>query len=272
MLGILTADLQEHLQRSTFAEVNARDANGRTPLLWAAWLGYRKEVQLLIQHGAQLDSVDLQGSTALAKAVGSGHLECVRYLLKAGASMEIANRHGTLPIHLTAACQRYGVQLMESLFNRGADVNARSTYGVTPLYHAAFRGGLTNVKYLLSRGADIDATNAIGQTPTGKALSCQQYDVFCYLVREGARLDVEATNGHHILHIVASSGSKECLDVLDEAAREARLKNVSLVAGHDGHDLWHCFRTCRHERLGADREDVHHAFATLLDTVRASQS
>lgn len=204
--------------------MNAQDANGRTPLLWAARLGYHNEVHLLVKHGAQLDSVDLQGSTALAKAVEFGDLECVRYLLEDGVFLEIAKRPGTLPLHVTAACQRHGVQLMRSLFNLGADVNARSACGVTLLYHAAFQGGLTNVKYLLSRGANRDATNAIGQTPTGKAPSCQQFDVFCYLVRKGAQLGVEATNGHQTLYTVASSGSRECLDVLDEAAREGRLK------------------------------------------------
>ena len=60
-------------------------------------------------------------------------------------------------------------ELIELLLDAGADVNAPTARGNTPLHIAAFKGYTGIVTLLLARGADRTARNAAGQTPEALA-------------------------------------------------------------------------------------------------------
>ena len=70
-------------------EFNGRDRMGRTPLHWAANLGFPEIVKKLLDHGANPDKGDKQGRTALYFARCHNtpvHLEIEEILKKYGAS------------------------------------------------------------------------------------------------------------------------------------------------------------------------------------------
>ena len=55
------------------------------------------------------------------------------------------------------------------LVERGADVNARSNDGWTPLMSAAYEGHVNIAKFLIDKGADVDVTMAgLERWPLGK--------------------------------------------------------------------------------------------------------
>lgn len=66
-------------------DINARDADGRTPLMLAAASGDADRVRRLIAVGAKLNDTDKQGQTALALAQKADHKDIVRMLRNAGA-------------------------------------------------------------------------------------------------------------------------------------------------------------------------------------------
>jgi ankyrin repeat protein len=53
----------------------------------------------------------------------------------------------------------------KSLIDDGANVNARSDYGFTPLHFAAARGDYEVVQFLLDHGADPTVRSHDGNTP-----------------------------------------------------------------------------------------------------------
>jgi ankyrin repeat protein len=77
------------------AKVDAKDANGRTALIYASSGPFAETVELLLNNGAE---VNLQGSaegfTALMMAAAEGHVEVVRLLLAHDARADILDRDG----------------------------------------------------------------------------------------------------------------------------------------------------------------------------------
>ena len=100
--------------------------------------------------------------TPLHDAVLSGaRVEVVGTLLDQGADVnarydnQFSRWNGWTPLHMAA---NRGVRLtIETLLNRGADIEARNAEGATPLHIAALYGQASAAETLLKRGADIHA-------------------------------------------------------------------------------------------------------------------
>ncbi|XP_078367744.1 ankyrin repeat and SAM domain-containing protein 6-like isoform X2 [Oculina patagonica] len=76
-------------------DINARDDNGATPLMYAAMVGHSAIVQLLIQNGADVDKQDkASGWTALMQATYYGHKAVVKLLIDSGANVSIQEKNG----------------------------------------------------------------------------------------------------------------------------------------------------------------------------------
>jgi ankyrin repeat protein len=57
---------------------------------------------------------------------------------------------------LLAAVRKGDLAAVKTLLDSGANVNAKSPYGATPLFFAADRGNIEMVKLLIDRGADVN--------------------------------------------------------------------------------------------------------------------
>ncbi len=67
------------------ADVNAREQEGETPLMYAAANGHTDTVLFLIDKGADVNAVSNNNETALARAASVGHTATVQTLLEKGA-------------------------------------------------------------------------------------------------------------------------------------------------------------------------------------------
>ncbi|XP_074864343.1 ankyrin repeat and SOCS box protein 12 [Carettochelys insculpta] len=132
-----------------------------TPLRLAASKGHLRSLEVLLSHGAEVDSLDVKAQTPLFTAVSNGHLDCVKALLEAGASPSGSIYNNCSPL-LTAA--RDGdISILQELLDYGAEVNvkarvpewaANSTACSGPLYLSAVYRHLECFKMLLLYGAD----------------------------------------------------------------------------------------------------------------------
>ncbi|KAJ5619208.1 hypothetical protein N7510_003192 [Penicillium lagena] len=91
------------------ADINALTNDDRTPLHFAAGAGHSSAVDLLCflycKKLYNVDQKDENGRTPLHHAVLSGNLESVYSILQAGANPNIADKHGSTPLHLAAEHQ-----------------------------------------------------------------------------------------------------------------------------------------------------------------------
>ena len=162
------------------ANVGVRDQNGLTPLMHAAIYGYDDVVAVLLEAGAAVDVTCRKGCTALTYASHAGSVEAVRHLVTHGADLEHRSCVGDTPLYACAcgSCHRSedGVdwsdpdepcthhRVAAELINRGADANAASADGSTPLTVAVSHRRADLVQLLLQSGAAPEAVDRQGNT------------------------------------------------------------------------------------------------------------
>jgi len=84
------------------AEVDSKDNNSRTALMWSVRRNNTECAQILLGFKASVDLQDTDGNTALHVACGQGHTAIVRLLLDRGASLTICNKRGNGCLEIAA--------------------------------------------------------------------------------------------------------------------------------------------------------------------------
>ncbi len=144
------------------ADVNARDDNGVTPLMFALADNEPAMAELLIDQGADVEGRDEEGWSALMVAAAQHEPAVATTLIDHGADIEVRNVHGWTP--LVPAALRDDPAMLETLVEHGADINTRDQNRSTPLMDAAAHNIPSMVEALLALGADPALTNKDGQT------------------------------------------------------------------------------------------------------------
>jgi ankyrin repeat protein len=132
--------------------VRAWSGDGFTPLHLAAFFGRTDAVRLLLARGAACDEPGrgwMTGTPLHAAAAGS-HAFIVGMLLEAGADPNTVQRHGFTPLHSAAA--NGDLTSVEMLLAAGADPTRTNDDGRTPLALAEAAGDLVVADALRSAG------------------------------------------------------------------------------------------------------------------------
>ena len=137
------------------ADANAANRYGMTPLSLACTNGSPESVALLLDAGADPDLSTPEGETPLMTAARTGNPDVVRLLLAGGADVDEAEAWRGQTALMWAAAEG-NAAAARVLIEAGADVAARSTRGMTALLFAARRGDMETVRTLLAGGAEID--------------------------------------------------------------------------------------------------------------------
>ncbi|UYV78475.1 hypothetical protein LAZ67_16001636 [Cordylochernes scorpioides] len=126
---------------SVGADVNIKDSDNRSPLLYAiryslryifkiSFLEYKKLISELIEAGSDINSQDILGNTPFIEL-----LEII-----------------------------YDRELFELFIEKGADIHAKKINGANTLMIAARNGNIEHFNYLLNAGVDINHSDRNGNT------------------------------------------------------------------------------------------------------------
>jgi ankyrin repeat protein len=118
------------------------------------------KVQQLIASGAEINAKDKDNNTALMWAIEKGHLDIARFLIDKGADLNV---QGTSTALINAAGSGY-TELVTLLLEKGANINSLNSAHCSALMIAAFMGEPETAKILIDKGAKLDITNAAGVT------------------------------------------------------------------------------------------------------------
>lgn len=182
------AALQQLIDSGT--DSNARDANGRTPVMIATYAHQVEAVRLLLDRGANPDILDLQRNNPFLYAGAEGYLDILRLANEAGADPSITNRYGGVAI--IPASERGHVEVVRYLLKETEiDINHVNDLGWTALLEAIILsdGGPRHqaiVKLLLDYDADVTIADNDGITPLAHARQRGFREIAAFLVESEA--------------------------------------------------------------------------------------
>jgi len=186
-------------QQKAAADVNARGADGTTPLQWAVYDGNIAEVRRLLKAGARVSLANNYGASPMGLAAEVGNAAIIKLLLEAGADADSPNPEGQTA--LMAVARTGNVEAAELLVKHGAKVDAKERWGgQTALMWASARRHPEMMQFLISKGADVNARST-------------DRDYQRHVTAEGRPKNLDS-GGFTPLLYAARENCRACVDVL----------------------------------------------------------
>ena len=188
------SDLQFHVSHG--AKLSRVDpTTGRSLMHLACERGDTHSVELINQctHGRFLNHMDKDENTPLNIAIYWNHFSVVTTLLELGADtnygQKLPLRFHRMPLHV--ASTKICGHILHEILRHGPDVNARDSWGCTPLMVAISSRSIDCVELLVKYGADLELREYYyNATSLQIALHNRLYDVISLLLDYGADINV----------------------------------------------------------------------------------
>jgi len=197
----------KHLLTTTIAAVVLVGCGQSVGIHQAAKDGNIKAVKQHIATGTDVDVKDDNwGGTPLYFAACKGHKEIAEMLIENGADINAKTKYGLTPMHGATT-----KEVAELLIAKGAGVNAKTGIGRTPMHTAAMTGHKEIVELLIAKGADVNSKDKSGYTPLHGAATDVTVEL---LIAEGADVNAKGDDGSTPLDRVISHYYERLAEIL----------------------------------------------------------
>ena len=236
--------VKQHL--ASGVDVNTKDSQSGTPLHYAS--DQIKVAEFLLEKDARVNSVDYRGRTPLDYAMSARDSETADLLRqhggKTGKELKDLER---VKESIQAAARIGHIEAVKQHLAAGANVNAKTKSGWTPLHLAASEGHREIVELLIEKGADVNAKDLRDETPLDKAIGFQNTNITDLLRKHGGRSSAELSivvaaelgNTEAVKQHLAAGTDVNAMDkdgetALDFAVKYKRTEIANLLRKHGG--------------------------------------
>ena len=176
---------------------------------------FEEFVKLSIKSGGNLNAAErygCPGRPALHAAIGRKYTSSVRLLIEAGADVNAVSEAGYTPL------QDADAECTELLIKAKADIEKADSQGGTPLASAARWGDKEKVALLIKAGAEVNTTDNDGWTPLSWAAWFGYEEIAEQLIKAGADVNKKDKNGEGPIQKAKSRGHNDIVPLLEAAA------------------------------------------------------
>lgn len=197
--------------------IKSADGAGNTPLHLAAEWQLTQVVAFIVEKGGDINARNANGETPLFNAVKADSGETIKAMI-AGAAEKKAdiNARDFLGNSTLHACIRWAAAraadvllATDSASNSRRLINARNLAGKTALHEAARTGNLAFVRTLIASKADINAVDETGKTPLTDAIQGNQTAAVQMLLDSGASPVMQDMYGRNAYHEAVENSTPE---------------------------------------------------------------
>ena len=271
------------------ADVNLQDSNGLTALHYASEFSFDPSscliVKQLINRGANINAVaKYDMSTPLIIACSNKNVSVVNFLLQNGANVALRDDNGWTALHFVVDGFNDSSEILRSLLNNGADVNAKSVCNETPLMVASQSSDVETVTLLIEQGAYVDLQDEKDNTALHNAVSRKSEEIVGTLLNAGAS-NLCNSQGMTPLLLACSRGCVAMVENLmkqPEITKEQRINALELLGASvlieecilenaDLHD-WKGFKYIKHGMMERFADPSHPLFKQEMEPVEAYQN
>ena len=222
------------------ANIELRDDEGRTPLLYASENGYFDAVKFLLSKGANINATNKSGQNVLHLAARGDSLQTLEMLASYGANTKKIDDNGHNLLHIAAWKSSNPLMVRMLIQDYGFDVNslASNEFRSTPLILATYDNSRVGVMVeLLRNNADPNLSNSKGFSPIHAAAGASPgfglgFSIPDNPVRIRHLLKAGANVNHQIqdtmetaLHIAARHNIQQSIILLLEAGADPHLRD-----------------------------------------------
>ncbi|XP_011309262.1 rabankyrin-5 [Fopius arisanus] len=225
------------------ANVNARDAEGKTPIHVAIQNQHEQIISLLLCHPSiDLSSRDKKGSSPFASALIVRNNKAAQAILeRLPSAAEQFDNKGRNFLHM--AIQKGDMESILFLLSIQVDVNSRvqDVIQTPPLHLAVTSGNEMLVRSLILAGARINDTDAHRNTALHATAKAGHAAIVSALLQNGINFDATNADGDNALHVAVRDGHVSVVRaLLTECTLDA--ETVNLKGRNPLHELARCGR------------------------------
>lgn len=209
--------------------IESKTTTNCKPIHIACHHGFANIVEMLINHGAKLESktfpvapikekwihnstdcdnnawlgIKIPRDRPIHIACRRGFINIVQILIAKGVDLNIPTYYKESPIHI--ACQKNYVEIVKILINNNVNLEVKKNGDERPIHIACYYGFVSIVEMLIAKKVNLDCRTHETETPLSYVVMKRSMALIKMLIDAGANLEKKYWNGETILHRVCTN-------------------------------------------------------------------